>query len=119
MQPYNIRPFTAADDLYAIGVAKRFSESKGYTFNEECFVVYLQDMFDKGIILILEDEGDTIGMCAVIEVTNHFTGNKTMFRKDIWIEPEYRGKGLTNLFYDRLKEIGGMLEFKEYSWENN
>lgn len=118
MSQNNIRPFTPEDIFYVVGVAKRFTEGRGKIFNEGSFCSYLLDVQSRGMILMMDSDGDTIGLCAILETEDGFTGNKAMVRTDIWIEPEYRGQGLTKLFYTRLKEIGDTLQFKEYSWEN-
>jgi L-amino acid N-acyltransferase YncA len=114
---YNIRPYKEEDQLFLMKMHWQFCEQLGKTPNDSVFTAYVEKIHKQGLIIVIEEGHKVIGLAAAIEVQNHHTGARVLYRTDIYIDPDLRGKGIASLLNAKLKEIGEKLGFEEYSWE--
>lgn len=112
---YTVKAFEEADLFTVIEFGKEFWNRTD--FDEDACARYICDVYGHGIILMAFDGDKPIGTILAIESMNHFNGKKVMYRTDVFVVPDYRGKGVAKLLHTRLKEIGHTLGFEEYTWE--
>ncbi len=117
MPLYNIRKYQETDLPFLMEMHWDFTKQMGKVPNDEVFIAYVNKINQTGLIIVLEDGTKVIGLAAAIESQNHHTGAKVLYRTDIFIDPELRGHGIASILNAKLKEIGTVLGFEEYSWE--
>jgi len=67
-------------------------------------------------VLLAEEDGKPIGFALFYTTYSTFQGKANLFLEDLFIEPEYRGKGYGKLLFSCLATIAKERDYSRIDW---
>lgn len=104
-------------------VYELYKEFAAYEKLEDYFSATLEEikklMFEEKLLHMLkaEEEGKIVGVAAYYYQLVSFPAKKVLYLEDIFVKENHRGKGIGNLFFERLEEIAGENDCLKMTWK--
>jgi GNAT superfamily N-acetyltransferase len=121
---FNIRKATPDDTPTIFDLIKKLSvyekmENEVITSVEELRENIFTKNFSK--VLLAEEEGKPVGFALYFFNFSTFVGNPGLYLEDLFVEPEYRGKGYGKKLFVELAKIAleencGRMEWSVLNW---
>ncbi|WP_100065805.1 GNAT family N-acetyltransferase [Miniphocaeibacter massiliensis] len=124
MEQFNLRKTTRKDTALILGFIEELAEYEKMTDD----VIATEDLIEEHVfdkerveVLIAEENNVPIGFCLFFYNFSTFMGKSGIYLEDLYIKPEYRGRGYGKIIFKELAKIAierncGRIEWVCLDW---